>query len=49
MIIPFVKLVALVPPGTAILPESREKFEMARKITPLIAHKLLQIKWLVPE
>jgi hypothetical protein len=25
MIIPFVKLVALVPPGAAILPESREK------------------------
>jgi hypothetical protein len=34
MIIPFVKLVALVPPAAAILPESREKFDMTRKITP---------------
>ena len=34
------------PPGNASLPESREKFDPALKITCLIDHKTIKIKWL---
>jgi len=34
------------PPGNASLPESTEKFDPALKITRLIDHKPIKIKWL---